>query len=333
MRCTVLGAGSWGTALAVHLTRIGHDTCLWDRNAERADEMRRTRRNPRHLKDTALPQSLSIDAALESALSGADLVVPVVPSHALRSTLLASRRYVPTHALVACATKGIEHHTLATMHEVAREAWPEHASRTVILTGPSFSVEVARGLPTAVVAAGPEPAAQAIAEAFHGEAFRVYTSDDVVSACIGGSLKNVMAIATGVASGLGLGHNAIAGIITRGLAETTRLAVARGATSPLTMMGLAGLGDLVLTCTGELSRNRRVGVALGQGKSLTTILAELGEVAEGGGTAEAALLLAQRVGVELPITEQVDAMLRQGRSPAAALARLLGRERRPERDE
>lgn len=332
MRVAVLGAGAWGTALAIHLARVGHDVVLWDRDAVRAASMRATRRNPRHLRDYALPERLDIQSSWDQTLPGAELVVPVIPSHALGDVLRAARAHLPANAWVATATKGLEHGTLRTMHEVSCDAWPEHAPRTVVLTGPSFAAEVARGLPTAVVAAGPDAAAHATAEAFHGDAFRVYTTDDVVGACIGGSLKNVMAIATGVADGLGLGHNAIAGIITRGLAEMTRLATAAGATSPMTMMGLAGIGDLVLTATGALSRNRRVGVALGQGRTLADVLADLGEVAEGVGTAEAATTLATRLGVELPITEQVRAILVDGRHPAVALSALLGRERRAERD-
>jgi glycerol-3-phosphate dehydrogenase (NAD(P)+) len=332
VRATVLGAGAWGTALAIHLARVGHSVALWDHDAARAADMRATRRNPRHLRDQVLSPRINVVAALDEALAGSDIVVPVVPSHSLATVLGAARPYVPPGALVATATKGLEHGTLRTMHDVSCAALPDHAARTVVLTGPSFATEVARGLPTAVVAAGPDDAASATAEAFHGDAFRVYTSDDVVGACIGGSLKNVMAIATGVADGLGLGHNAIAGIITRGLAEASRLATAAGARSPLTMMGLAGLGDLVLTCTGGLSRNRRVGVALGQGRALNDVLAELGEVAEGVGTAEVAMDLAARLSVSLPITEQVRAILLEGRHPAVALAALLGRERRAERD-
>jgi glycerol-3-phosphate dehydrogenase (NAD(P)+) len=200
-----------------------------------------------------------------------------------------------------------------------------------VLSGPSFAADVARGLPTAVVIAGADRPAHVAAEAFHGDAFRAYHTEDVVGACIGGSLKNVMAIACGVADGIGLGSNARAAIITRGLAEITRLAVAMGA-NPLTMMGLAGMGDLVLTCTGDLSRNRRVGLALGAGRSLDEILVELGEVAEGVLTTRSARALGRKVGVELPITEQVHALLFDGKPAAIAIVELLNRERKPERD-
>jgi glycerol-3-phosphate dehydrogenase (NAD(P)+) len=200
------------------------------------------------------------------------------------------------------------------------------------LTGPSFALEVAQGLPTAVVVAGPDPSATAAADAFHGDLFRAYHTEDVVGACIGGSVKNVMAIACGVSDGLGLGANARAGIITRGLAEMSRLAVARGA-NPLTLMGLAGIGDLVLTCTGDLSRNRRVGLALGRGRTLPEILHEIGEVAEGVATARSADQLADLVGVEMPITRQVAAMLHRGVPAVEALMALMGRQRRAERDD
>jgi glycerol-3-phosphate dehydrogenase (NAD(P)+) len=206
-----------------------------------------------------------------------------------------------------------------------------HAERLSVLYGPSFAMEVAQGLPTAVVVAGEEKGAHIAAEAFHGDLFRAYHTEDVVGVCIGGSLKNVMAIACGVSDGLGLGANARAGIITRGLAEVTRLAVAMGA-NPLTLMGLAGIGDLVLTCTGNLSRNRRVGLALGEGRTLEQVLTELGEVAEGVTTASSAHKLANKLGVEMPITHQVHAMLHEGKPAVQAVMELMGRQRRAERD-
>lgn len=330
MRCTVLGAGSWGTALAVQLARKGHETVLWDRNPDRCDAINENHRNPRYLSTIALPSGVLADADMERAVRGAELVVPAVPSHALRRVMGRAAAELSPEAVIACATKGIEEDSLCTVHEVLVEVVGK-PGRITLLHGPSFAFEVARDLPTAVVVAGPDGAAHRAAEAFHGETFRTYTTDDVAGCAYGGALKNVMAIACGVADGRGLGANARAGLITRGLAEITRLAVARGA-NPLTLMGLAGLGDLVLTCTGDLSRNRRVGLGLGQGRSLDEILLELGEVAEGVRTARSAWQLAERLGVAMPLTEQVYAVLYEGRSVDEALARIMGRERRPERD-
>ena len=331
MQCAVLGAGIWGTALAVQLARAGHDTVIWDRNPERCEHMNAEHRNPRYLRDVSLPHSLRAVPSLSAACEHAELLVPVLPSHALRSVIRRAAPSIRPTTSVCCATKGIEDDTLDTMHAVLTEELPDD-HRISMLYGPSFALEVARGQPTAVVIAGGDAAAHAAADAFHAGAFRTYHTDDVMGVCIGGSLKNVMAIACGVSDGVGLGANARAAIITRGLAEITRLAVALGA-NPLTLMGLAGMGDLVLTCTGNLSRNRRVGLALGQGRTLEDILEELGEVAEGVVTARSATKLAKRVGVELPITEQVHALLDEGKPARQALADLLNRERRAERDD
>ncbi|MCA9567412.1 MAG: NAD(P)-dependent glycerol-3-phosphate dehydrogenase [Myxococcales bacterium] len=330
MRCTVLGAGSWGTALAVQLARNGHDTLIWDRNPGRCAVMNSEHRNPRYLKTVELPHNLRAEPDLAVATAHASLLVPVVPSHALREVMEQALPSLAPSAQICCATKGIEDGTLETMHELLVQVTgtPERIS---MLYGPSFALEVARGLPTAVVIAGPDRTAQIASEAFHDERFRCYHTEDTVGVCIGGSLKNVMAIACGVSDGVGLGSNARAGIITRGLAEITRLAVARGA-NPLTLAGLAGMGDLVLTCTGDLSRNRRVGLALGQGRTLEDILEELGEVAEGVITAKTARDLAHATGVEMPITEEIHALLYDGKPARAALESLMGRRRRAERD-
>ena len=330
MRCTVIGAGSWGTALAVQLVRQGHDTVLWDRNPDRCEHINTHHRNPRYLRDVDLPPGLRAEFDLTRCVDGADLVVPVVPSHALRPVLDAAADAISTKTQVCCATKGIEDDTLVTMYDVCG-AVLGHPERVSMLYGPSFALEVARGLPTAVVVAGQSDCAHVAADAFHGDRFRAYHTHDIVGVCIGGSIKNVMAIACGVSDGLGLGANARAGLITRGLAEITRLAVAMGA-DPLTMMGLAGIGDLVLTCTGNLSRNRRVGLALGEGRTLDDVLEELGEVAEGVTTAVSAHKLAHRLGVEMPITEQVYAMLHEDKPARQALSELMGRERRAEKD-
>lgn len=329
MRATVLGGGSWGTALAVQLARVGHDTILWDRNVERCQHLNDHHKNPRYLKDVLLPNELKAVSDLAEATRHAEILVPVVPSHALRSVLTAAAPSVRGRPLVCCATKGIEDDTLATMWDVC--AYELGESRLSLLYGPSFALEVAQGLPTAVVVAGHDDGAHQAAEAFHGDLFRAYSTEDVVGVCVGGSLKNVMAIACGVSDGLGLGSNARAALITRGLAEITRLAVAMGA-NPLTLMGLAGMGDLVLTCTGNLSRNRRLGLGLGAGRTMTDILTELGEVAEGVTTASSAHKLALKLGVEMPITHQVHAMLYEGKPAVQGLMELMGRQRRAERD-
>jgi glycerol-3-phosphate dehydrogenase (NAD(P)+) len=330
MRATVLGGGSWGTALATQLARVGHDTVLWDRNAERCVHINTHHQNPRYLKGVDLPESLRASPDLGESVARAELLVPVLPSHALRSVLERAAPHLGPQALVGCATKGIEDDTLLTMHGVCEQTLGG-PDRVCMLYGPSFALEVTRGLPTAVVSAGRERQASAVAEAFHGDMFRAYHTEDVVGVCVGGSLKNVMAIACGVADGLGLGSNARAGIITRGLAEISRAAVAMGA-NPLTMSGLAGLGDLVLTCTGDLSRNRRVGLALGAGRTLADILEELGEVAEGVITAKSAHQLGHSLGVEMPITGEVYAMLYEDKPVKLAVRDLMGRQRRAERD-
>lgn len=330
MKCTVLGGGSWGTALAAQLARKGHETVLWDRNPDRCEAINQERRNPRYLKSVTLPDGLTATADIAQAIHGCDLLVPVVPSHALRTVLSATKPHLADETVVACATKGFENDSLVTMHDVCVQELG-HPQRISVLYGPSFALEVAEALPTAIVVAGPDSAAHSAADAFHDSRFRVYHTEDVIGVCVGGSLKNVLAIACGVSDGLKLGANARAGLITRGLAEMTRLATKMGA-DPLTMMGLAGIGDLVLTCTGNLSRNRRVGLALGEGRTLEDILEELGEVAEGVHTAQSAFRLAQREGVEMPITEAVYRLIHEGKPAQLALAELMGRDRKAERD-
>lgn len=330
--CTVLGSGSWGTALAAQLARLGHDVEIWGVDPVVADGINREHKNPRYLKGVSLPENLRATLELQPSVARAKLLVPSVPSHALREVLDQCAGVVREDVVIACATKGIENGTLDTMADVMTHALPPEVHGGItILSGPSFAHEVARGLPTAVVVAGPDDAAHFAAEAFHGDAFRCYTTEDVIGVCIGGSLKNVMAVACGISDGIGLGSNARAAIITRGLAEVTRLAVQMGG-NPMTMMGLAGIGDLVLTCTGDLSRNRRVGLALGQGKKLDQILADLGEVAEGVNTARSGRDLGRKVGVELPITEKVFELLYEDKPAALGLMQLLSRARKSERD-
>ena len=330
MRCTVLGAGSWGTALAMQLARRGHETTIWDRNPGRCAHINQHHKNPRYLRDMALPVGLRAESDLSVAVTDAELIVPVVPSHALREVMEHAAPHIAPSAGVCCASKGIEEDTLQTMYEASCNTLP-HPERITVLYGPSFALEVAKNLPTAVVVAGPDEASHLAADAFHSDLFRCYHTEDVMGVCMGGSLKNVMAIACGVGDGVGLGANARAGLITRGLAEITRLAVAMNA-NPLTMMGLAGMGDLVLTCTVDLSRNRRVGLALGQGRTLEDILEELGEVAEGVVTTRSAYRLSQKLGIEMPITEQIHALLYESKPVGEAVKDLMRRDRRAERD-
>ncbi|MCB9760073.1 MAG: NAD(P)-dependent glycerol-3-phosphate dehydrogenase [Alphaproteobacteria bacterium] len=330
-RCGVLGGGSWGTALAMQLARCGHDVKMWDHRPDRAATHDRARRNLQYLPDHAFPDGLRVTGDMGEALEEAELVVTVVPSQTMRGVMQEAGALMAERAIVCSASKGVEQVTLCTMDEVLHQVLPEVLhDRICALSGPSFAAEVARDLPTAVVVAGRDQlATRRVATAFHGSNFRVYSSTDIVGVELGGALKNVMAIACGVADGMKMGLNARAAIITRGLAEITRLAVKRGA-NPLTMAGLAGMGDLVLTCTGNLSRNRRVGLALGEGKTLSEILRALGQVAEGVATTRSARELGGRVGVELPITEQVHAIIYDEKPPHEALADLLGRKQKAE---
>lgn len=329
---TVLGAGSWGTALAVHLGRLEHDVRLWARDAHLASELRSRRANPVYLPDVVLPPRVTPTDALADALAGSELVVSAIPSHGTRATLRAARDLLPAGAIVVSATKGIEEATLLRVSEViAQECGPRHP--VAVLSGPSFAPEVARQMPTAVLVASADPAVVPIVQhEFRGPFFRLYGSDDVVGVEIGGALKNVIAIAAGVVDGLGLGHNALAALITRGLAEISRLSSALGGRRE-TLAGLGGLGDLVLTCTGGPSRNRHVGVELGRGRSLPEIMAGMKMVAEGIRTTHAALALGARCGVELPITAQMEEVLSGRKSPRAAVTELMLRPQRSEADE
>jgi glycerol-3-phosphate dehydrogenase (NAD(P)+) len=308
----VLGAGSWGTALAVHLGRVGHDVRLWARDVQVAADISTRRANAIYLPDVSLPETVIVTASIPEALSDTDLVVSAIPSHGCRAAMRQAAAFLQADATIVSATKGLESGTLLRMSEViAEELGP--ARPVVVLSGPSFAVEVARELPTVVLAASTRPAATELVQAeFRGPFFRLYGSTDVVGVEIGGALKNVIAIAAGVVEGLGLGHNALAALITRGLAEITRLACAAGAQRETTA-GLSGLGDLVLTCTGSLSRNRHVGIELAHGRRLADVLAGMKMIAEGVNTTNAALALGARYGVELPIATQMAAVL-DGRS-------------------
>ena len=327
----VLGAGSWGTALAVHLARTGHRVRLWARDAAFVEEMRATRVNGRYMGDVPFPEPVVPTASLGSALDGARFVVVAVPSHGLRAVVRSSLPYLEAGAIVVSTTKGIETDTLRRMSQVIDDE-TDGCCRTVVLSGPSFAAEVARGLPTAVLAASADDAAAAaVQEHFRGPGLRLYASDDLAGVEIGGALKNVIAIAAGVVEGLDLGHNALAALITRGLAEMSRLACAEGGRRE-TLSGLSGLGDLVLTCTGDLSRNRRVGIELGRGRTIEQILSGMRMVAEGVRTTGAALALGERHGIELPIAAQMKAVLDGRCSPADAVEVLMLRRQRAEID-
>jgi glycerol-3-phosphate dehydrogenase (NAD(P)+) len=322
----VVGAGSWGTALAKVLADKGHAVTLWGRSPAHAAELAQRRENTRYLPGAKLPASLSTTGDLAEAVAGKRFVVSVVPSHTVREVMGRAAASMAPDAIVVSASKGIENETLATMDEVLKEVLPGRlGTHLAYLSGPSFAKEVGLGLPTAVVMASRDRAtATEAANLFHAERFRVYTSDDVPGVELGGALKNVMAIAAGIADGLGLGHNTRAALITRGLAEISRLAVRRGA-NPLTLAGLAGMGDLVLTCTGDQSRNRTVGLALGRGRKLKEILDEMHEVAEGVRTTKSAHDLAARLHVEMPITSTIYRVLYEDLPAPEALVDLLGR--------
>ena len=329
LKVAVLGAGSWGTALAALMARHGHSVVLWGRDARAADTIDRLHENPRYLPGIALPETLRATSDLAASLRGADLVLVVVPSHAFTETLHLLAPLRPDGAGVAWATKGFEPGSGRFLHEVAEDILGPQVPLAVV-TGPSFAKEVTLGLPTAVTVHGQDPEfAQRVADVLHGPAFRAYTGDDMVGAELGGAMKNVLAVATGVADGMQLGFNARAGLITRGLNEMLRLSAAIGA-KPETVMGLAGLGDLVLTCTGDLSRNRRLGLALGRGQSLADAVREIGQVVESIQTADEVMRLAQRHGIELPIAENVRDVLHGDITPAEGLKRLMARERKAE---
>ena len=331
-KTTVLGAGSWGTALAFQLARSGSDVFLWDHRAERAQNMQERRHNYQYLPDIIFPDNIFVTSDLELALEHTELVVVVTPSQTIRSVMKKSLPFLNPEIPMCCASKGIEENTLMTMEEVLRDVLPRsYHAQLSFLAGPSFAKEVAQNVPTAVVIASRFPeTANEVAEAFHSGYFRVYHTDDIVGAELGGALKNIIAIACGIADGMGTGLNTRAALMTRGLAEITRLAVARGA-NPLTLAGLAGMGDLTLTCTGNLSRNRRVGIGLGQGKTLEQILVELGQVAEGVISTKTAIDLARKCDIEMPITKEIYHLLYENGTVKEAMTNLLGRERRAER--
>lgn len=331
-RICVLGAGSWGTALGDVLARNGHRVTLWAHDPAVARELRESSTNARYLPDVALSPSLTATAEMPDALSGASVVVSATPSHAVGEVFEQARPDFPDGALAVSGSKGIEIETGLRMSQVIERALGKRAEGGLaVLSGPSFAAELVRGLPTAVAAASRQSEeAVRCQRLFQNDHFRVYTQTDVIGTELGGALKNVIAIAAGISDGLELGHNARAALLTRGLAELVRLTVALGGEEP-TLSGLAGVGDLILTCTGGLSRNRRCGLALGRGASIEEALEEVEQVVEGIPTTRAARLLAERHGVEMPIVDAVYSILFEEVGPRTALAELMAREPKPER--
>ncbi len=330
----VIGAGSWGTALSLTLFRLGHAVRLWAYEEEVVEVIRRNRENSIFLPGVSLPEGIVPTTSLAEALEGSGFVLTVTPSHVCRDIYARMLPYLNPGMIFVSATKGLEVDSLMRMSEVIREVVsPRFEPRLVVLSGPSFAREVARGDPTAVVAASEDvEAAREVQRRFSSRAMRLYTSGDVAGVELGGAVKNVIAIAAGVIEGLGLGHNPMAALITRGLAEMTRLACACGGKRE-TLAGLAGMGDLVLTCTGELSRNRSVGIELGKGRKLPEILASLNTVAEGVMTTGATVALARKHGVDMPITEHVWMILQDKISPREAIRELMDRALKDEMDE
>lgn len=325
----VLGAGSWGTALAILLARNGHRSLLWGNDAQHIECLSRERCNARYLPDQSFPDQLSVTPNLAAALQGAPLILLAIPSHALRAVLQLLRPRLNLSQQLAWATKGLESNSAQLPHQVVAEVLGDRCA-TAVISGPTFAREVAAGLPTAVTVASATPAfAARLAGLLHGANFRAYTSADVCGVELGGAVKNVLAIAAGIADGLGFGANARAALITRGLAEMMRLGISLGGQRD-TFMGLAGLGDLLLTCTDDQSRNRRLGLALARGSSVQAAGEAIGQVVEGVQTAHEVVNLALRQTVDMPICAAVYRVLYEALSPAAAVQTLLAREPKPE---
>jgi glycerol-3-phosphate dehydrogenase (NAD(P)+) len=329
-RVAVIGAGSWGTALAIVAARAGHQVQLWSRDPGVVESINREHINPRYLTESHIPNTARATTNIIDAVDDADLVILAAPSHVTRGLVTSMATALRSEMIVVSATKGIETDSGKRISQVVAEVVPAATLRFVCLSGPSFAKEVVENHPTAVVAAGEDRDASGIVQSeLSFDNLRIYTNDDVVGAELGGSVKNVMAIAAGMVFGLGFGSNSVAALITRGLAEMTRLALREGAKLE-TLMGLAGLGDLVLTCTGTLSRNRFVGQELGKGRNLNEIVGEMNEVAEGVKTTLAVKRLADRIGVNMPITNEVHAVLYEGKSASDAANELMTRPLREE---
>ena len=321
----VLGGGSWGTALAIQVARAGHNVTLWDINPQHISAMQQSHSNEQYLPGIPLPTNLQLSDQLEQTLQQADTILLAIPSHAVRGFLQKSRQWINHQQHLVWATKGLEEGSAKLVHQIVAEELPE-CKNTAVVSGPTFAGEVAKDLPTAVaVAASSHAIAKDVASFLHYGNFRVYTSEDMLGVELGGALKNVLAIAAGVADGLGFGSNTRAALITRGLNEIMHLGLAMGA-QPETFMGLAGLGDLVLTCTDNQSRNRRMGLALADGSTIEQAREQIGQAVEGVKTAREAWQLAQKYHVEMPIIEQTYRVLYEGKSPREAVHDLLGRQ-------
>ncbi len=330
-RIALMGAGSWGTALALQLARLGHDVRLWARDPEQAEAMQGERINRRYLPEFPLPADLVVSSDLAKCLDGAERVLVVTPSHAFPDSLDRLAGWLTPEVGLAWASKGFEPGSGRLLHVVAEERFGS-AMPLALITGPSFAREVAAGLPTAVTVAANSPDfGETWAGLLHGAGFRAYYTSDLTGAELGGAVKNVLAVACGIADGLELGANTRAALITRGLAEVMRLGKAMRA-DPRTLMGLAGIGDLVLTCTDDLSRNRRLGLALGRGQSVEQAVAEIGQVVEGIKTSEETTRLAERHGVDMPITEQVHGILFKGWNARTGVRVLMERDLKRETD-
>ena len=326
---SILGAGSWGTALALLIARNGHPVTLWGHHPEHMAQLQADRRNRRYLPDAEFPPNLRVTSELVEAVTGSDIVLICVPSHAFQDILFKIKPTLAPTTRIAWATKGLELKSGRFLHTIVEEVLG-HQRPAAVLSGPTFAAEVASGKPAAMtVAANHADFATEMAELLHNRFFRAYTTDDMVGVQLGGAVKNVMAIAAGVADGLGYGANTRAALITRGLAEMMRLGLALGARAE-TLMGLAGVGDLILTCTDNQSRNRRFGLGLGQGLSRQEVRAQIGQEIEGATAVGIVYHLAQKLGVEMPITEQTYKILAEDLSPQDAVSNLLLREPKPE---
>ncbi len=333
MKIAVIGAGGWGTALAAVLGEKGYTVVLWARSPQTAAQLAADRRNPRYLPDAVLPETVTCTADLSAAARGAAIVIIATPSHAVRTTAAALANELAAGAVVVSAAKGLEVASLKRMSEIIAEEIPAAAANIVALSGPNHAEEVALRHPTATVAASSSrAAAETVQDALMAPYFRVYTNPDIIGVELGGALKNIVALGAGIGDGLGFGDNAKAALMTRGLAEITRLGVAMGA-QPLTFAGLSGIGDLIVTCTSRHSRNRRAGLALAAGKTVGEIEGETGMVVEGIRSTLAAHQLAGRLGVEMPITAEIHGVLYQGADPREAVGRLMGRGRTNELEE
>ena len=329
-RTAVLGAGSWGTALAILIARNGHPVTLWGHHPDHVQDLAAARENRRYLPDVSFPALLQVDVDLDAIAEQSEILILAVPSHAFRATLSQASKQLSRHCRIAWATKGLDHVRGMLMHEIVAEILGADRAMAV-LSGPTFANEVAHNQPTAMtIASNDEVFAQDLVRLMHNNAFRTYTTDDLIGVQLGGATKNVLAIAAGMADGLGFGANARAALITRGLAELMRLGMALGGRME-TLMGLAGVGDLILTCTDNQSRNRRFGLGLGQGRPRQDVIDDIGQEIEGIATAGTIMQLARRLGIDMPISEQVYRILYEDLSASEAVRNLLLREPKPEK--